>query len=205
MFPDKKYDHAGTYAGDYFGELSRAAAQINGQAVERAAAIVLAAVQADRTVYACGNGGSAAICNHLLCDFAKGMQSDTTLKPKVVSLSSPVELITAIANDISYDEVFAFQMKTAARPADVLITVSSSGNSENIVRAVQWARNNGVRTIAFTGFEGGRSAELAEVNVHVPSGNYGIVEDLHQAAMHIMAQYMRMQNMDAGLIGQRKF
>jgi len=121
-----------------------------------------AAIHNGHFVYSCGNGGSAAIANHLQCDFLKGAQTDTELLPRVVSLSSHLELITAIANDIAYDEVFAYQLRTLARPGDVLLTISSSGNSENIVRAVQWARDNRVGSIALTGFDGGRSATLAD-------------------------------------------
>ena len=111
--------------------------------------------------------------------------------PGVVSLSATVELITAIANDIDYAEIFAYQLRNAARPGDVLITISSSGNSENIVRALAWARDNGLTTIAMSGFSGGRSATTADINLHVAAANYGVVEDAHQSLMHILAQYVR--------------
>lgn len=152
-------------------------------------------------MFVCGNGGSAAISNHLLCDFAKGIQTDTIIRPKVVSLSADLEFITAIANDISYDDVFVFQLRTAARTGDLVLTISSSGNSENVVRPLQWARNNGVRSITFTGFDGGRSAKLADLNVHVPAHNYGVVECLHLSVMHILAQFLRTKNMDPKLVG----
>lgn len=205
MFPEKTYYDAGQYASAYLVELTRAAQAIDGRAIEAAAELVADTIAADRTVYVCGNGGSAAISNHLHCDFAKGIQSDTTIHPKIVSLSSNLEIITAIANDICYDEVFVFQLRTAARAGDLLLTISSSGNSENIVRPLQWARDNGLRSVAFTGFDGGRSAKLADANVHVPSHNYGVVEDLHQSAMHILAQFLRMKAMDPALVGMRKF
>ena len=205
MFPEKTYPDANQYASGYLAELTRAAGAIDGKAVGAAAELLKAAITADRTVFACGNGGSAAISNHLLCDFAKGIQTDTPLRPKVVSFSSHVEMITAIGNDISFEEVFAFQLRTAARPGDLLLTISSSGNSENIVRCLQWARDNGVKSIALTGFDGGRSAKLADVNIHVPAHNYGVVEDLHQSTMHILAQSLRMMHMNPDLIGTRKF
>lgn len=205
MFPQKAYQDAGSYSTAYLEELSRAAKAIDTQAIGRAAALLLDTIKADHTIYACGNGGSAAISNHLLCDFAKGIRTDTELRPRIISLSSHVELVTAIGNDISFDEVFAFQLSTAARPGDALLTISSSGNSENVVRPLSWARENGLRSVAMTGFGGGRCASLADVNIHVPAENYGVVEDLHQSCMHIMAQFMRMQNMPGELIGQRKF
>ncbi len=117
------------------------------------------------------------------------------LLPRVASLASQVELITAIANDIAYDEVFAYQLRTMAAPGDILITISSSGNSENIVRAIDCARQNGVASIAMTGFSGGRSAKLADVVLHVAAENYGIVEDVHQSMMHCFAQYLRQRAM----------
>ena len=149
-----------------------------------------------KTIFSCGNGGSAAISNHLLCDFQKGIQTDTDLKPKVVSLSSNIEIITAVANDISYEEIFDYQLRTMAAPGDVLLTISSSGDSENIVRCVDWAHDNNVGTISLTGFDGGRSADAADINLHVDADNYGIIEDVHQSLMHVFAQYLRLSHMD---------
>lgn len=197
-FPDKLYPAAGGYFTGYREAMAQAWASVDPQAFERAAAMLRDAIQGKRMIYACGNGGSAAISGHLLCDFLKGIQTDTPLRPRVVSLASHIELLTAIANDIAYDEVFAYQLKTMAAPGDVLMTISSSGNSENIVRAIDWARQNGVGTIAMTGFSGGRSAERADVNLHVAAENYGIVEDIHQSMMHALAQYLRQSAMAPG-------
>ncbi len=156
-------------------------------------------------LYVCGNGGSASIANHLLCDFAKCIQTDTTLKPRVISLSANLELITAIANDIDYDDCFVYQLRTSARKDDVLLTISSSGDSENVARAVEWAAENDLQTISLTGFEGGRTAKKAMINVHVDANNYGIIEDTHQSIMHIISQYLRQANMTNELIRKRKF
>ena len=114
-------------------------------------------------------------------------------------------MITAIANDISYDDVFVYQLKTLAEPNDVLITISCSGDSENIVRAAKWAKNNKLKIISFTGFKGGRSADIADVNLQVDAENYGIVEDLHQGLMHILAQFLRLSHMDNTTILDRNF
>lgn len=197
-FPDRRYGKAGDYAASYLAEIARVSATIEPTAFEKAAEILRDAVLNGQTIYACGNGGSAAISNHLLCDFSKGLHVHTNLHPKVVSLSSHVEVITAIGNDMEFAEIFALQLRIAARPGDVLLSISSSGNSENIVRAVQWAKDNGLRTIAMTGFSGGRSAGLADANLHVASDNYGVVEDLHQSIMHVLAQFLRMQHLPEG-------
>lgn len=205
MFPEKAYLDSSVYAADYMAEMSRAAAAMQIASFDKAANLLLDAISRDKTIFACGNGGSAAISNHLLCDFAKGIQNDTALRPKIVSLSSHIELITAIGNDLSYDEVFHFQLRTAARPGDALITISSSGNSENIVRTIAWAKDNDVASVALTGFDGGRSASLADANIHVPSNNYGVVEDLHQSCMHILAQFIRQKHMPPEIVGKKKF
>jgi D-sedoheptulose 7-phosphate isomerase len=204
-FPDRVYPNAGAYIAAYRDEMARAWASVDLSAFGRAAAMLDAAIRGRRTIYACGNGGSAAISNHLLCDVLKGARTDTDLRPRVVSLASHLELITAIANDIAYEEVFAYQLRTMGMPGDVLITISSSGNSENIVRAVDWARGNGLGTIAMTGFAGGRSATLAEVKLHVEAENYGIVEDIHQSMMHCLAQYLRQSAMPPELVARRVF
>ena len=204
-FPGIKFPSAGAYFAAYAAELGRAAGAVDPSAVDRAAAILRTAIAERRTIYSCGNGGSAAISNHLLCDFEKGIQTDTSFRPRVVSLSANTELITAIANDIRYDDVFVYQLRTLAEPGDVLITISSSGDSENIVRAVDWARGNQVQTIAFTGFAGGRSAKLAAVNIHVAADNYGVIEDLHQSIMHILAHTLRMDGMAAERVAAVKF
>ncbi len=204
-FPDHSYDGIGAFLDAYAEQAAKALASIDRDRLARAAGILGAAVDGRRTVYACGNGGSAAISNHLHCDHLKGIQTDTSRRPKIVSLSSTIETITAIANDISYADVFAYQLRTMAEPGDVLITISSSGDSENVVRAAEWARENGVAVIAMTGFDGGRTARIADVNLHVTGDNYGVIEDAHQSLMHVLAQYLRMEGMDAPLIASRKF
>ena len=138
-------------------------------------------------VYSCGNGGSAAIANHLVCDHCKLVRTDTALIPRIYSLSTTVEVITAIGNDLSYDEIFVYQLRALAKPGDALITISSSGDSENIVRAALWAKENGLPVISMTGFSGGRSADIADVNLHVAADNYGVIEDVHQSLMHLLA------------------
>jgi phosphoheptose isomerase len=203
-FPDQPYPDAGSYAAAYRDAIVRAWQSLDPAALDRAAGLLDDAIRAGRIIYACGNGGSAAISNHLLCDMLKGVQTDTALRPKVISLAH-LELVTAIANDIAYEEVFVYQLRTMAAAGDVLITISASGNSENIVRAIEWARANGVKSIAMTGFSGGRSAPLADVNLHVEAQNYGVAEDVHQGLMHCLSQYLRQRAMPADLVPKRLF
>jgi D-sedoheptulose 7-phosphate isomerase/D-glycero-D-manno-heptose 1,7-bisphosphate phosphatase len=204
-FPANAYALASSYCTAYFDEMSRSASSIDMEEVERAASVLLEAYTTGSTVFSCGNGGSAAISNHLQCDHLKGVRTATDLMPSVISLASNVALLTAIANDIGYEDVFVYQLESQARPGDVLITISSSGRSPNIVRALTWARRNEVRTISLTGFSGGEARTTAEIPIHVAGDNYGIIEDLHQCVMHAMAQYIRQSRMSEDAIALTKF
>jgi phosphoheptose isomerase len=204
-FPDSKFPDISAFATAYFEQCKVAQASVDVGRLKVAFALLEKAYVRGAVVYVCGNGGSAGISNHLVCDHSKSGQMDTDLRPKVVSLATNMEMITAIANDISYDEIFVYQLKTLAEPGDVLLTISSSGDSENIVQAAQWAKDNGLSVIAFTGFDGGRSADLADINLHVDGDNYGVVEDTHQGLMHILAQFLRQSHMDDAVIPDRKF
>jgi D-sedoheptulose 7-phosphate isomerase/D-glycero-D-manno-heptose 1,7-bisphosphate phosphatase len=197
-FPAWQYPDGGTFGCAYAGELAKAFGMIDMSQVARAAELLNDAYERDASVFVCGNGGSASIANHLQCDHVKGVRNGTDLTTRVFSLSTNVELFSAIANDIGYDAVFEYQLQSLARPGDVLIAISSSGRSPNIVRALEWANANGIRTIALTGFSGGPAKELASVSVHVRSENYGIIEDAHQACMHLLAQYVRQSRMTPG-------
>src|SRR5512146_1326155 len=196
-FPAVPYHSAASYFEAYMDEMASAWKTIDLAEFERAAAILTDAYLRRATVFSCGNGGSAAIANHLVCDHTKGVRTKTDLRPRVGSLSNNVELLTAIANDMAYDHVFAFQLESQASPGDVLVAISSSGRSANIVRALAWARDNGLHTIAITGFEGGAAMTMADAAIHFQCTNYGIVEDLHQSVMHALAQYIRQSRMTA--------
>jgi D-sedoheptulose 7-phosphate isomerase len=204
-FPNKKYAAIGSFADDYFVQLSHAAASIDRDRLADAARVLEEAYRGEATLFVCGNGGSAAIADSFVCDHAKLIRTGTTVCPRVLSLSSNIPMLTAIANDLSYDDIFAYQLEGQARPGDVLLTVSASGNSENVVRAARWARENGLAVIAFTGFGGGRTAELATVHLHADADNYGVVEDTHQSLMHILAQYIRQIHLSETEIAASKF
>lgn len=204
-FPDKKYTDVGSYANAYYSKLSDAAATVDREQLAQAADVLTKVFCRGAMVYSCGNGGSAAIANHLVSDHCKLVRTDTELTPRIYSLSASIEIITAIGNDLSYDDIFVYQLTSLAKPGDVLVTISSSGNSENIVRAALWAQENGIKVISMTGFTGGRSADIADVNVHVAADNYGIIEDVHQSILHLLAQYIRQDAMSQDVIMDRKF
>ena len=204
-FPIAPYASAASYFDAYAEEMARAAKSIESTMLERAAATLVEAYLCGARIFSCGNGGSASIANHMQCDHVKGVRTGTDLSPHVVSLSANVELLTAIANDTGYENIFVYQLQCQAEPGDVLLAVSSSGRSPNIVSALTWARDQGLRTIAITGFDGGAARATAEVSVHVDCTNYGVVEDLHQAIMHALAQYIRHSRMSADAISTTVF
>lgn len=204
-FPASSFTRAGTYFTEYAKELARASETIDPSAMDRAAEILIEAYTSGARMFCCGNGGSASVANHMQCDHMKGVRTATDLLPHVLSLSTNVELITAIANDIGYADVFTYQLQSQSVPGDVLIAVSSSGRSQNIVDAIAWARENGLRTIAITGFTGGAARTTAEVAIHVESTNYGVVEDLQQAVMHALAQFVRQSRLSTDDIADLVF
>lgn len=177
---------------DYREKIITAWSSVDDEAVCHAKDILEQALLNRTTVFVCGNGGSAAIANHLCCDMTKGIYKNTGIGLNIRSLAH-LELVTAIANDVAFEEVFAYQLEMMADSNDTLITISASGDSENIVRALTWANSINMKTIAMTGeakstYPGGRSATMADVNLHVVSNNYGVIEDVHQGLMHYLAQ-----------------
>ena len=144
-------------------------------------------------VFVCGNGGSLTMSDHFHCDHAKGTHYDAHLRPKIEPLTSG-SILTAIANDIGYEDVFSFQLSMKGSAGDILVAISASGNSPNIINAIKKAKELNMETIAFVGFEGGEAAKLADYVLHVKEDNYGIVEDCHQCLMHILAQHIRMEH-----------
>jgi phosphoheptose isomerase len=181
-------------------------ATVDTVAFAQAAAALEEAALRNATVFTCGNGGSAAIANHFACDHTKGARADTCILPRIHSLVANIEINTAIANDMSYDQVFSYQLQSYAAHGDVLVAISSSGNSPNIVNALLCAREKGIQSIAMTGFHGGRAREITDLSLHVAAHNYGVVEDVHQSLMHALAQFLRQRHMtDQSLIASRAF
>ncbi|MDB3994458.1 SIS domain-containing protein [Gammaproteobacteria bacterium] len=180
---------------DYSERLNQSLINIDEFDLDKAFSVLKEAVQTKATIYTCGNGGSSAIAEHFVCDFLKGASTDSTIDPKVVPLLS-TPLLTALANDLSYDKVFSYQLEKYAENGDILLCVSSSGNSENIINAIRAAKELGVTSLSFVGFNGGRALKESDISLHVSSLNYGIVEDAHHSLMHILAQYLRLQMID---------
>ncbi len=162
-------------------------------------------IKSGGTIFTCGNGGSAAIADHFVCDLVKGTSSDSKLNPKAIPLLM-TPLLTATANDISYDEIFSFPLSKFGREGDILLSVSSSGNSANIIKAIEMAKKLKLISISFVGFDGGKANVISDYSLHIPSDNYGICEDAHHVLMHVISQFIRLTSIDdKSKLGNIKF
>lgn len=180
-----------TFIDDYYRRFTEVLSSFDRDNLERVAEIFETVANAGGTLWVAGNGGSAAISDHTVCDTTKGTHVDGHAPIRSVSLASNGPMLTAIGNDIAYAEVFRQQLKYYLKPGDAVLVVSSSGNSPNVVNACQYAKEQGVPTIAFVGFSGGKLKDLADCVLHVSIDNYGIVEDTHQSFIHVLTQYLK--------------
>lgn len=183
------------YARDYFTRMAEIMRSVDVEQMERAIDIVEKTYQDGGTVFLIGNGGSSATCSHFVNDVVAGAWVEGQPPFRAISLTDNVESLTAISNDVGYEEIFAYQLQTMMRPGDTIIALSVSGNSENIIRGVRFARSGGGRVIGWTGFEGGRLKDLCDVCVHAPTtpDEYGPVEDLFSILEHVMTGYLAMK------------
>jgi D-sedoheptulose 7-phosphate isomerase len=157
--------------------------------------IIFKKIKEDKKIFVCGNGGSASIANHFLCDFNKGIKlsSKNKLKPKIVSLSNNIESILAIANDISFNKIFSFQLDNYYTKGDIVILLSCSGSSPNILDALEYCKKRKIFTISLTGFAKKNIQSKANLNLNFETNNYGISEDLFQIIMHMISQSIRLK------------
>jgi D-sedoheptulose 7-phosphate isomerase len=168
--------------------------------VEQVATLVTTlheAARHDQQVFVCGNGGSAANASHFAVDLGKGASEKLAKRFRVLSLNDNVPWMTALGNDYSYDDIFVRQLENYARAGDLLLVMSVSGNSPNVVKATDWARQHGLQTIALVGAKRGRLAEMAHQVIVVDSEHYGRVEDIHMTICHILC-YAFMELADLG-------
>lgn len=180
------------YARRYAQYISQLLANLDCAAIQRVGERLEAARVMNARVFILGNGGSASTASHLANDLGFGPRRLGGATYKAISLSDNVSAITAIANDRHYDEVFVEQLKTLLEPGDLVLAISASGNSPNVLRAAQYARTQQAVVIAFTGFGGGQLVDLADDVVHIATahGDYGPVEDLHMLLDHLLTSYL---------------
>lgn len=172
----------------YLDGTRRLLAAIDLDQVTRVVKVLRAAREREATVYVVGNGGSASTASHFAADLAKATVRDGSPHVRVLSLTDNVSLMTALSNDHGYEHLFTGQLRSLLLPGDVLIAISVSGGSPNVLRAVELAHERGATTIAFTGFDGGQLLRSADLAIHVASerGVYGPVEDVHLAIHHLV-------------------
>lgn len=175
----------------YRNRLEQAIERIDESEIDQFALELLGARQRGSTIFLAGNGGSASTVNHYAIDWALGTEVDNP-PFRVLSLSESVASLSATGNDKTFDLVFARPLRRLGEEGDVLVVVSASGNSPNLLAAVSVAQEKGVRVVAVTGFDGGKLKSLADVSVHIPTalGDYGVAEDLHLSVGHIIKEML---------------
>lgn len=180
------------YFNDYYQRLNDLLNSVNINDLEKTIDIMVNAFKTGRTIYVCGNGGSAATASHMQADFSFFTRYFTKFRPKVRALTDNVSMLTAVGNDTSFDNIFIEQLKGHFEQGDVVICISASGNSENVVRAAQYANDKGGISIGWIGFAGGKLLETAQLSLYTPNpkGDYGPIEDLHMILNHFIVNYL---------------
>ncbi|MAE59850.1 MAG: hypothetical protein CMJ49_00680 [Planctomycetaceae bacterium] len=175
-------------ATDYFQQLAKMSADLDHEAIDQYAEMIFSAWRDDHSVFVFGNGGSAYTASHHVTDYVKTAAVDGQKRLKALSMVDNLGLLTAVGNDISYDDTLRYPLASFAQPGDIAEAISCSGNSPNVVAACEWAKQHGMTVVALTGFSGGRIADLADLHINVASENYGVIEDLHLSVGHVIAQ-----------------
>jgi len=174
------------WIAEYVAAQRATLASLNVEALEGLVTTLRKAWSEDRQIFAVGNGGSAANASHFAVDLGKGSSDKLGKRFRVLSLTDNVAWITALGNDYSYDDIFVRQLTNYARPGDVVIGISVSGNSPNLVKTMEWCRAHGVWTVALVGAKRGRMAELADQLVVIDDTHYGRVEDAQMTILHLL-------------------
>lgn len=174
------------FVENYIMEQRAALESIPVEAVEKLILTFRRALQEDRQIFVFGNGGSAANASHFITDLGKGASDVTYKRFRCLSLNDNTSWMTAIGNDYAYEDVFLRQLENFARPGDIVLVMSVSGNSPNLVKAAEWCRKNQVYVITLVGAKKGQLAELGDESIAVSSTHYGRVEDCHMHICHIL-------------------
>jgi phosphoheptose isomerase len=192
-FPTKKYKSINNFFLDYSANLIHVLRSIDLDEIVKAADLIEKTIKKNNSIFVCGNGGSLSVANHMLCDFSKTLSENTKIYPKVFSLVSNNELISAISNDISFDEILTRQARNIITSKDIVILISSSGNSKNLINLINFCNITKISTLAIIGFTGGYLKKYSRNCIHIPINNYGISEDCSQIIMHVIIQYLKQK------------
>ena len=180
---------------EYLEQLSFVISRLNSETVDQIAHLLLKAYERQRTVFLFGNGGSASLASHFACDLGKGtsLLGSDHKRLRAVALTDNIPTMTAWANDSSYQEIFAEQLRNLVQSGDIAIGISCSGNSPNVLKALSVGREFGATTIGLGGFQGGKMKDLCDICLVVPSDNMQIIEDLHLSVAHALFTIVRSQ------------
>ncbi|HOV28312.1 MAG TPA: SIS domain-containing protein [Pseudobacteroides sp.] len=159
--------------------------------IEKAIDLIFEAYKSDKQLFIMGNGGSASTAMHFACDIGKGTIIEGKKRFRVISLNDNIALITAISNDYGYEHVFSEQLKNLVNEKDIIVAISASGNSPNLLNAVDYAKQKGAFTISFVGFDGGNLKQKSDLCIHIENYNYGKIEDIHLFLCHIISHAIK--------------
>ena len=177
------------FPAQYKSEVLKAIETVDLAKVNEAIELFKDARTAGRHIFVCGNGGSASTASHFACDIVKGASYNRGQRFRIMALTDQIATLTAYANDVSYDCVFVEQLRNFAQPGDLVMCISGSGNSPNVIRAMEYANSIGCRTLALTGRDGGKLGPLAQLNIQVEAPHMGRIEDAHMIVCHMIGYY----------------
>jgi D-sedoheptulose 7-phosphate isomerase len=175
----------------YLDRLESALSTIPAEQVDEFSSRLYRAYQDGKQVFVLGNGGSASTASHMAADLGKNTIGPNMRRFRIISLNDNVPLLTALSNDLGYNRVFAEQLMNLIHPGDVLVVISGSGNSPNVLRAIEYARGECAQVVGLLGFSGGRASKLCDTAIVVDSDDYGVIEDAHLILNHILVEYFR--------------
>ena len=178
-----------SFPATYLEMLQRTLGGISIDKVNEAIEWMRQAREEGRTIFTCGNGGSASTASHFVCDVLKGASFNRPKRFRIMALTDSLPTITAYSNDVSYECVFVEQLKNFGQPGDILLSISGSGNSPNVLRAVEYANQSGLKTIGLTGRDGGQLGRLSQLEINVADPHMGRIEDGHMIVCHMLAYY----------------
>jgi D-sedoheptulose 7-phosphate isomerase len=189
---DRHAGDPGAYADAYLDYLASCFSELDRKALARFVELLLAARESGHAIFFIGNGGSAATASHFANDISIGTRTGDEKPFRAISLTDNVAVMTALANDEGYDRMFVDQLKVQMRDGDALVAISASGNSPNVIAAVEYAKSRGATVVGLTGFDGGKLKALSDIELHVPTakGEYGPVEDIHMIFDHLVGSYL---------------
>jgi D-sedoheptulose 7-phosphate isomerase len=187
-----------SYCKEYAAYLSKLLKELDFQAIEKVIDIFLQAREKGKTIFFVGNGGSAATSSHITEDLAMGTFIPSKTSFRVLSLADNTAYMTALGNDEGYENIFVGQLKNLFHPGDVVVGVSASGNSPNVIKALEYANDHKGISVAFVGFDGGKMKGICQHNIHINTlkGEYGPVEDMHLILGHLICTYLKYKIMN---------